>query len=321
MTEDVLLRVRSLDVALTSQRDTKLLSAVSFDLRAGEIVGLAGETGSGKSLTALAIAQLLPRSMHVTAQSLYFSGRELLGLSRRQLAEHLGPRLAMVFQNPMSSLNPCLRIGGQLSEAARAHSKITRRAAKELAVTSLQDVRIPDAGARLSDYPHQFSGGMQQRVMIAMGLIREPLLIIADEPTTALDVTAQAQVVALLQQINKELGTAVLLISHDIPLLSLACGRLIVMYAGRIVEDIPMTASEPAHPYTQALIAAVPDMATPRDKPLATIEGKIPEPGERAAGCSFYPRCPQAMEKCLHEPPPLDVVAEGHRVACWRVTR
>jgi oligopeptide/dipeptide ABC transporter ATP-binding protein len=231
----------------------------------------------------------------------------------------LGTSLAMVFQDPMSALNPAIRVGRQLSEVSEVHQGLTRKQAMERAVDRLQAVRIPSPTVRSRQYPMQFSGGMRQRAAIGMGLMAEPVLIVADEPTTALDVTVQREVLALLRQIRDERGAAVLFISHDIAVIAEIASRVLVMYGGRIVEDLPVSAlaAGAAHPYTRALVASIPDMSTDRNVPLATIPGRPPELGALPAGCSFAPRCAFADDVCRTARPPLVAVEHGRRVACW----
>ncbi|KOV86698.1 dipeptide/oligopeptide/nickel ABC transporter permease/ATP-binding protein [Nocardia sp. NRRL S-836] len=288
---------------------------VSFAVRDGEMVGVVGESGSGKSLTALAVSRLVERPGVVTADRLEFLGKPVESTPDREL----GTSLAMVFQDPMTSFNPTRRIGGQLAEVSEQHQGLSRKAAWQRAVERLESVRVP--GQRARQYPHEFSGGMRQRAMIAMGLMGDPRLVIADEPTTALDVTVQREVLRLLARIRAERSTAVLLISHDITVVAQTCDRVLVMYAGRIVEELPtaelFTAAR--HPYTTALLAAVPSMDTDRDRPLAVIPGRPPEPGEVTAGCPFAPRCALAVDRCRTEEPVLAGIDPGHRVACWRV--
>ena len=297
----------------------KPVRGVTLSVAAGEKTGIVGESGSGKSLTVMAIAQLVEYPGVVQAESLSFLDQELATLPERELNRFLGTTLAMVFQNPMSSLNPALRIGGQITETARVHRKLGAAEAKSLAVEKLTEVGIADGRERLSQFPHEFSGGMRQRAMIAMGLTESPQLIIADEPTTALDVTVQKQILELLDEINRTEGTAILLISHDIAVITSTCDRVVVMYAGRVVEDLPsaslMTAA--AHPYTRALIDAVPDMTTDRTRPLATIPGRPPSVDDDSPGCPFAARCAFATAKCRAERPPLDEIGTAHSVACW----
>ncbi len=292
---------------------------VSFTIGEGEIVGVVGESGCGKSLTALALAHLVPYPGVVSARVLELRGTDLLRIDSRGLHRILGTDLAMVFQDPMSSLNPALRVGMQLIEAPLAHRTLDAAAAHHRAIALMRDVRIPAAEDRMRQYPHEFSGGMRQRAMIAMALMRSPSLIIADEPTTALDVTVQAQIIDVLQEVNQRHGTAILLISHDIGVISEICTRVLVMYAGRIVEDagIETLLSDPAHPYTQALIAAVPRLERDRAQPLEAIPGRVPTLDAIPPGCAYAPRCPFAIERCRVDLPLLDGFAGDRRVACW----
>ncbi|WP_090051760.1 dipeptide/oligopeptide/nickel ABC transporter permease/ATP-binding protein [Lentzea fradiae] len=311
---DGLLTVRNLHV--TFPGGITPVRGVSFTVHDGEMIGVVGESGSGKSLTALAVSRLVEHPGSVTADRLDFDGRPLRSIPDRDL----GTRLAMVFQDPMTSFNPALRIGRQIAEVSEVHQGLSRGDALRKATDRLRAVRIPDPGRRAGQYPHEFSGGMRQRAMIAMGLMGEPKLVIADEPTTALDVTVQREVLKLLARIRTERSAAVLLISHDITVVAQTCDRVLVMYAGRIVEELPtdelFTAAR--HPYTTALLAAVPDLDTDRDAPLAVIPGRPPEPGEITAGCPFAPRCPLAEERCRTEEPELSALSDGHRVACWK---
>jgi oligopeptide/dipeptide ABC transporter ATP-binding protein len=292
---------------------------LSFTVAAGEIVGLVGESGSGKSLTAAAIGQLVPPPGVVTARGLHFLGHDLLappGAATRRL---LGTSMAMVFQDPTTSLNPAVQVGRQLAEVAEVHGGADRRSALQLAVQRLRSVRISSPHRRARQYPHQLSGGMRQRAMIAMGLMGTPRLIVADEPTSALDVTVQQEILRLLRGVTTDTTAAVLLITHDIAVVAETCHRVLVMYGGRIVEDLPVGSlvTGAAHPYTRALLASVPDLATDRDLPLATIPGRPVQPDELAAGCSFAPRCGFAGERCRTARPLLQPVGAGHLVACW----
>ncbi|MGW7077809.1 dipeptide/oligopeptide/nickel ABC transporter permease/ATP-binding protein [Streptomyces sp. NPDC054866] len=304
---------------------------VSFTVGAGESVGVVGESGSGKSLTALGVSRLIEAPGVVSAARLEFLGTPLLGASDAEVRGLLGTSLALVFQDPMTSFNPTRRIGRQLAEVSEQHQGLSRSKALARAVERLRGVRVPAAERRAHQYPHEFSGGMRQRAMIAMGLMGEPRLVIADEPTTALDVTVQRQVLRLLAQVreNEAAGgpqqgerAALLLISHDITVVAQSCRRVLVMYAGRIVEDLPTAdlRSAARHPYTRALLSAVPALDTDRNAPLAVIPGRPPEPGQVGGGCAFAARCPFADERCLAEDPaPVDVgaVSGTHRVACW----
>ncbi len=287
---------------------------VSFTLRRGEAVGIVGESGSGKSLTALAIAALIEEPGQVRAERLEFLGRDLRGGVGRAQRQLLGSSFAVVFQDPMTSFNPTKRIGRQLAEVAEEHQGMSRGQALARAVDRLRAVRVPAARRRARQFPHEFSGGMRQRAMIGMGLMGTPALIVADEPTTALDVTVQRQVLALLASIRAADDVALLLISHDVTVVGQVCDRVLVMYAGRVVEELPAAElrTHARHPYTRALIAAVPDMTTDRDRPLAVIPGRPADPAALPAGCAFAPRCPLADDECARADPPL-----VNGVACW----
>lgn len=320
--EDAVLVVKDLYVSFPGPITP--VRGVSFTVAKGEIVGVVGESGSGKSLTALAVAQLIESPGQVRASELSFLGAPLLGriagrgtaAARRRL---LGTSFAMVFQDPMTSFNPTKRIGVQLAEGAREHQGLSRRQAMARAIDRLRAVRVPAAERRARQYPHEFSGGMRQRAMIGMGLMGAPALIVADEPTTALDVTVQRQVLRLLETIRTENDVAVLLISHDITVVAQVCDRVLVMYAGRIVEDLPATelATGARHPYTRALLAAVPDLETPLDEPLAVIPGRPVDPAQLPSGCAFAARCEFADDRCREEDPALVIHGPGHQVACW----
>src|SRR6202453_1632611 len=292
---------------------------LSFTVRAGERVGIVGESGSGKSMTVLALAQLLPYPGRPSWAALRYLGRDLRSVPAPELRRLLGTSMALVFQDPASSLNPALRVGRQVAEVAEVHYGLRRRAAMQLAMTRLRDVQIARPELRARQYPHEFSGGMRQRAMIAAGLMGQPRLIIADEPTTALDVTVQRQILLLLRQVNEDSGAAVVLISHDVSVITTLCERVLVMYAGRIVEDIgtDRLLAGPAHPYTRALLAAVPDMNTDTGRPLVTIPGRPPELDALPAGCAFAPRCPLADDRCRSQDPPLESLGPDHRAACW----
>jgi peptide/nickel transport system permease protein len=294
---------------------------VSFELRPGELVGVVGESGSGKSLTALAIAQLLPYPGIAHADHVLIDGHDPQRMSTKTRKRLLGRALAMVFQDPATSMNPAVRVGRQLAEMSEVHEQLPRAAAQAKAVERLRSVRIASPEQRIRQFPHELSGGMRQRAMIAMGLMVSPRVIIADEPTSALDVTVQRQILDLLRQVRDDTGVATMLISHDIAVVSELCQRVLVMYAGRIVEDIEITAlrGTPAHPYTRALLATIPDMTTPRELPLATIAGQPPDPGDEIQGCAFAARCPLAETRCRCERPELSAVdGSAWRVACWR---
>ncbi|MDR1806552.1 MAG: ATP-binding cassette domain-containing protein, partial [Propionibacteriaceae bacterium] len=312
-----LLAVRDLWVTFPYAVPLRPVRGVTFDIAPGEAVGLVGESGSGKSLTALAVAQLIEDPGEVTAARLEFAGLDLLRAGPGQARHLLGTSLAMVFQDPMTSLNPTMRVGPQLAELARAHGGLTRREANARAVDRLGAVRLDEPARRARQYPHEFSGGMRQRAMIGLGVMLTPRLIIADEPTTALDVTVQQQVLDLLESIRRADGVALLLISHDVTVVAEVADRVLVMYAGRIVEDLPATRlGDAAHPYTRLLVAAVPTMATDLDAPLATIPGRPVDPRDVPPGCPFAPRCAAADDRCRTQEPEL-ARHGGGQVACW----
>jgi oligopeptide/dipeptide ABC transporter ATP-binding protein len=317
---DLVLDVRDLEVAFPGpEGPVRPVRGVSFAVCRGEAVGIVGESGSGKSLTALAISRLVDDTGRVDATRLELLGHDLRGKDSPVRRKLLGTSLAMVFQDPMTSFNPTRRIGGQLAEVAVHHQGMSRRAAKARAVDRLDAVRIPDAEDRARQYPHEFSGGMRQRAMIGMGVMGSPALIVADEPTTALDVTVQQQVLDLLAAIRAADDLALVLISHDVTVVGEVCDRVLVMYAGRIVEDLPAAelATAARHPYTRALTAAVPDMETDLDEPLATIPGRPVDPADVPVGCAYAARCPLADAHCRAEDPPLVEDGAGRRVACW----
>ncbi len=318
-TEPVLV-VRDLQVSYPARSGwTTPVRGVGFSLGEGQAVAIVGESGSGKSQTALAIAQLIEHPGKVSADQLDFVGLALQEPPNRRTNRILGTSLAMIFQDPMTSMNPTLKVGRQLAEVAEQHQGLGRKDALAKAVDRLKSVRIPSAGRRAQQYPHEFSGGMRQRAMIAMGLMGSPKLIIADEPTTALDVTVQAEVLRLLSEVRRTSNTSILLISHDIAVVRRFCERVLVMYAGRIVEDLATAdlLSQARHPYTRALLAAVPDMHTDRHQPLASIPGRPPAPDELPPGCAFAPRCPAADDTCRSTEPLLLQIGERHRVSCW----
>jgi oligopeptide/dipeptide ABC transporter ATP-binding protein len=297
-----------------------IVKGVSFDVPSGSVVGIVGESGSGKTMTALAVAQSTPYPGRVTG-TIKLHGRELTALGRGERARFLAQELAVVFQDPTSSLNPALKIGSQMTATIRAYRKISRSAARALAVGRLREVHMSAPERQLKRYPHELSGGMRQRVSIGTGLMLEPSVLIADEPTTALDVTVQAGIMDLFAEVNaSHRTTAVLLISHNLALVSQNCHRILVMYAGRIVEDLDVDhlSGSPLHPYTRALLGAVPVLGQPRSRSLTTIPGEAPEITSPPPGCPFHPRCPLAVERCQTELPPLLTRSEerGRRVAC-----
>lgn len=303
--ESALLRVRNLQVRIAmGDKTIAPVRGVDLDLAPGEAVGVLGESGSGKSLTALTIAQLLSEPIVVEADELTFDGADLRGGGGRAGRRHLGTTMSLVFQDPSASFNPTMRVGDQLAEVGTEHLGMSRSAARGRAVDRLRSVRISAAQRRAAQYPHELSGGMRQRAMIGMGLMGEPRLLIADEPTTALDVTVQQQVLELIEETRRRTGAALLLISHDISVVSAVCDRIVVMYAGRIVEELRTEdLTRARHPYTRALIAALPTMETDRSQQLATIVGRPPDPAHLPVGCPFAPRCPAATAVCEVDPP------------------
>ena len=323
---DALLRVNDLRTHFfTLDGVTRAVDGVDLAVHAGETVGIVGESGCGKSVTALSIMRLLPAKLgRVVSGTIRFDGQDLLALSEAEMREIRGNRIAMVFQEPMTSLNPVLTIGDQIAEAVMIHQKKSRSDAMAHAVAMLRLVRIPDAERRVRDYPHQFSGGMRQRVMIAMALCCNPKLLIADEPTTALDVTIQAQILRLMLELKGRFGAAVMLITHDLGVVAETCQRVIVMYAGRKVEEAPVVElfDRPMHPYTRGLMASIPRRLQQQTaRRLREIPGIVPSLREPIAGCPFAPRCDFATDRCRGEAPPLMERASGHRAACWHVDR
>ncbi len=298
----------------------RAVDGVSFSLHAGETLGIVGESGSGKSVTAKSIIRLLDEPARIVEGTVSFRGRDMVHLSEEELREIRGAEIAMVFQDPMTSLNPVLRISRQLIETMTAHQRFKPRAARERAVALLRRMGMATPERAVNSYPHQFSGGMRQRVMLAMGFVNEPTLLIADEPTTALDVTIQAQILDLLRELNADFGTAVILISHDLGVIANVCSRVLVMYAGEVVEEgTPEDLlTDPRHPYTWALLHAAPrlDEANDGDRRLTTIEGQPPDPHNWPAGCRFRARCPFAVAQCI-EHPALLPVGENRAARCW----
>ena len=335
-----LLEIRNLNIAFPAQSQntaalrtsgpptaavpTQTLPAVrdlSFSIAPGEVLGLVGESGSGKSITSLAVMRLLPPQAQVTGEILFSENgttHNLSTLPDDSMRQLRGSRIAMIFQEPMTALNPVMRVGDQIAEAVLAHNSISKKQAHQRAVDAMNDVAIPDPARRARDYPHQLSGGMRQRIMIAMAIVNRPQLLIADEPTTALDVTIQAQILDLLAELRTKFGLAMLFISHDLAVVSHVADRVAVMYAGSMVElgakrDIFQA---PAHPYTRGLLHAVPDLKTDRARPLQTIDGTVPSLQSMPAGCAFEPRCEFRIPECARALPPLVEVAPGHWARC-----
>ena len=316
-----LLELRGLTTTFqTARGEISAIEDISFELNAGEILGIVGESGSGKSVTALTIMGLLPQPpARIAAGSVRFAGEELTTASSNRMEKIRGAGISMVFQEPMTSLNPVFTIGEQIMETVRAHERMSASAQRERAIEMLDRVGIPSATERLNDYPHQFSGGQRQRVMIAMSLACRPKLLIADEPTTALDVTIQAQVLDLLMDLRDELGMAIMIITHNMGVIAEVADRVLVMYAGRIVEQSPAADlfDAPQHPYTKGLLACVPTLQQDRHR-LIAIPGSLPEPARRPPGCRFAPRCTYRIEACRTAIPPLVMQREDRAVACIR---
>jgi oligopeptide/dipeptide ABC transporter ATP-binding protein len=314
-----LLSVEGLKVAFGPPgREQVAVDGVGFTLAAGEVIGIVGESGSGKSLTALSILKLVPNPPgRIAAGRIVFRGRDLVPLGERAMNAIRGRDIAMIFQEPMTALNPVFTIGEQIAETLRVHEGIDRSAARKRAQELLAHVGIGNPAQRLDQYPHELSGGMRQRVMIAMALACKPQLLIADEPTTALDVTIQAQILALLRDLQRELGMAVILITHDLGVIAQVVDRVAVMYAGRIVEEGPVAAvyERPSHPYTRLLLESIPSLDHEQER-LPTIPGMVPALSQLPQGCRFHPRCPLARPACTERQPPAVTVEEGHRAAC-----
>ncbi len=320
LSTDALLTVRDLRVefAKKGQRTTTAVDEVSFEISRGEHLGIVGESGSGKSVTSLAVMGLLPVSGVRVSGQVLFDGEDLLAASDKRMRSVRGRDIAMIFQDPMTSLNPVVGIGTQISEVIRSHRDVSKSEASERAVELLRKVAIPDAGRRMKEYPHQLSGGMRQRVLIAIALANEPRLLIADEPTTALDVTIQAQILEILKQVVADTGTALIMITHDLGVVAGLCDTVHVMYQGRVVESArrrPLFA-DPHHPYTGGLLASVPRLDSPRGQPLNPIPGSPTDVLPWTQGCAFVPRCPNRIDECTEKPPTLEIEG-GRALRCF----
>jgi peptide/nickel transport system ATP-binding protein/oligopeptide transport system ATP-binding protein len=304
----------------TGEGTVHAVNGVSFSLGEGELLGVVGESGSGKSVTMMSLMKLLPMPPgEIVSGSVDFEGQDLTRVNQRTLQQIRGGQIGFVFQDPMTSLNPVFTVGFQLTEPLRIHMGLSKREARARAVELLELVGIPDAAARLSDYPHQFSGGMRQRVMIAIALACDPKVLIADEPTTALDVTIQAQIIELIKKLRQELGMAIIWITHDLGVVAGIADRVLVMYGGQIVEHAPVEElyNNPQHPYTRALLETLPSMDETRTERLRSISGQPPSLTKPLASCPFAPRCPEALAKCHLKVPQRTEVGNGHDVACW----
>ena len=315
-----LLRVEDLRTQFfTSRGVVHAVDGVSFDVNRGETVAIVGESGCGKTMTAFSILRLVPDPGRIVSGRIMFKDRDVVTMDAEEVREFRGNDVAMIFQDPMTSLNPVTKVGMQIQEAMTAHERFSVKQAVGRVIPLLKQVRIPAASQRAKDYPHQFSGGMRQRAMIAMGLSNEPELLIADEPTTALDVTVQAQIIELLRTLNREVGAAVILITHNMALVASLCQRVIVMYAGRIVEQGPVNQifESPQHPYTWSLLRSVPRVDVARAERLVSIRGLPPDLVRLPPGCKFNPRCRFKYEKCEREEPPLGEVGPDQLARCW----
>ena len=322
---DILLDVRDLRTHFRVMDGVvPAVDGVSFQVRRGETLGVVGESGCGKSVTALTIMRLIETPPgEIVGGEIWFDGRDILQLSQDEMLDVRGAEMAMIFQEPMTSLNPVLTVGDQIVEAVVAHKKINHRAALDRAVEMLRLVGIPEAPRRAKQYPHEMSGGMRQRVMIALALSCDPKLLIADEPTTALDVTIQAQILELIRKVQAETGTALLLITHDLGVVAETVQRVVVMYAGKVVETglVDEVLQDPKHPYTEGLLASIPSKGM-RGTRLNVIKGSVPNPFRMPVGCRFHPRCPYAFDPCPDHEPPLDEQGNPERrVACWLHTK
>ena len=317
-----LLEVRNLQTHFPTRAGlVRAVDGVSFHLDRGELLGLVGESGCGKSMTALSVMRLISPPGKIVNGEILFDGKDLLKLSEAEMREMRGDDIAMIFQDPMTSLNPVFTVGEQIAEALRLHRKLTRNDARKATIEAMREVAIPDPGRRVNDYPHQLSGGMRQRVMIAMALACNPKLLIADEPTTALDVTIQAQILELLDELRKQRELAVLLITHDLGVVAEVADRVAVMYTGRIVEESPVDElfARPKHPYTEGLLRSVPKLTSAelvKNERLETIEGVVPSPTDLPPGCHFAPRCRHRMPRCTAEEIPLYQLEGNVEVRC-----
>jgi oligopeptide/dipeptide ABC transporter ATP-binding protein len=318
-----LLQVDDLHVQISSRRGiVRAVDGVSLEVPAGEAVGLVGESGSGKSMTLRAILGVLPPEARVTAGQVLLDGTDLTQLDNRRLNQIRGPKIAMIFQEPMSALNPVMRVGSQIAEGPQVHLGMNKRQSAERALELMRRVGIPDPERRFRSFPHEFSGGMRQRVMIAIALSCEPSLILCDEPTTALDVTIQDQILRLLARLCRESGTSLVFVTHDLPVVAQVCQQLAVMYAGQIVErgSVQEVLTQPCHPYTLGLVRSAPDVDHPRPS-LVAIPGAPPSLVNPPAGCRFHPRCKFAEEDCTVSEPPLRLIDAGHATACLHYER
>ncbi len=315
---DTVLDVQGLHTEYRTARGTvRAVRGVGLTLRRGEILGLVGESGSGKSVTCMSVLRLLKRGGHITAGSAHFHGEDLLALSERRLTRVRGDRIGVIFQDPMSALNPTMTLGRQITEVVQRHRRMSAAQARARAIKLLELVRIPSARSRIDSYPHEFSGGMRQRVMIAIAIACEPDILIADEPTTALDVTIQRQILGLLTELRDRLGMAIILVTHDLGVIAQTADRVMVLYGGCVMEEAPVADifAAPRHPYTRGLLAAIPDPRT-AGRPLSPVPGSPPDMANPPPGCPFAPRCPHEMHICATLPALYDA-GPGRRARCW----
>lgn len=313
------LNVKDLAVQFKSKKSTlTVVEDINFSVKEGETLGIVGESGSGKSISSLSIMGLLPSSGEVKSGSIMFKGKDLTKLTKNQMQKIRGNEIAMIFQEPMTSLNPAFRIGNQIMEPLMIHEKLSKSEARKKAIELLKLVEIPESEQRIDAYPHELSGGMRQRVMIAIALACNPEILIADEPTTALDVTIQAQILEIMKKLKDDHNTAVILISHDLGVIAEMCDRVVVMYAGRIVEEGPAVDifTNPQHPYTKGLLKSIPSLKEKKER-LYAIDGNVPTPDKMPKGCRFAPRCEHAFGKCWESAPPATVIEGEHKSSCF----
>jgi len=319
--DDALLSVRNLETRFDTEAGTiRAVDGISFDIQEGEILGIVGESGCGKSVTSLSITRLINSPGYINDGEIWYDGTDLLELFNEEIRRLRGKEISMIFQEPMQALNPVFDIGWQVGEPLHVHEDISRGASRKRAIELLRQVDIPSPEHRIDEYPHQFSSGMRQRAMIAMALACEPRLLIADEPTTALDVTIQAEILDLIRELNEDLGMAVMLITHNLGVVAELCDKVAVMYAGRIVEytDVETLFEDPRHPYTRGLVNCVPNPLAD-DQDLSPISGEVPDLSDPPSGCNFRDRCPYAVEECTEVDPGLREVDDDHYSACiWR---
>lgn len=316
------LAVKNLHVGFQYKKSfTKIIDGINFSVKKGETLCIVGESGCGKSLTSLSIMGLLPKTGKISEGEILFDGQDLTGLNEKQMSKIRGNEISMIFQEPMTSLNPVHKIGRQISESIVLHQKLSKKQAEEKAIDMLTLVGIPSPEKRIHQYPHELSGGMRQRVMIAMALSCNPKLLIADEPTTALDVTIQAQILELMNKLKTELDMSIIMITHDLGVVSEIADKVLVMYAGKVVEysDVKTLFANPQHPYTQGLIESIPKLNEEQDE-LPVIKGSVPSPDEMPKGCRFSTRCPYATNSCFVEVPPMISGEADHQVHCWKYT-